>query len=154
MNKEQLREYKDLKRERDDLERKIKVLELEMYGPRAQRMDGMPRGGSGENNVREEQMDTKAELLELYRAKEAELSQQLLAIEQAIETLDSRSRHLIRLHYIDGLTWEQVCVAMNYSWSQVHRFHRVALARLREKEAGEHEQRPNKPEQAADYAEI
>lgn len=135
MTKDQLREYKDLRKERDDLLRKIGELEAVMYGPRAQKMDGMPRGGSGSSDVREEQMDRKAELLEMYRAKEAELGQQLLIIEQAIEKLASRERRLVRLHYIDGLTWEQVCVAMNYSWTQVHRFHREALAKLREESA-------------------
>ena len=131
MTKEQLQEYRDLRQERDDIQRQIEELEEAMYGPRSQRQDGMPRGGSGENDLREEQIDEKTKLLKMYQAKEAELAGKLLAIEQAIEKLNSRERRLVRLHYIEGLTWEQVCVAMCYSWSQVHRYHRDALAKLR-----------------------
>lgn len=131
MTKEQLRTYRDLRKERDDLARKIHELEWSMYGPRAQRLDGMPRAGSGGDGL-EGQMDRHNELRELYRSKVAELGRQLLAIERAIERLSSRERQLIRLHYIEGLTWEQVCNEMNYSWSQVHRDHREALAKLRE----------------------
>lgn len=134
MTKEQLKAYRDLKRERDDLERRKKELEAVMYGPRSQRLDGMPRGGSGENYVQEERMDQKDELLALYEAKEAELDAALVAIEKAIEKLAPRERQLVRLHYIDGLAWEQVAVEMTYSWRQVHRIHSDALEKLKEEE--------------------
>ena len=134
MTKEQLKEYRDLKRERDDLDRRIVELEAAMYGPRSQRLDGMPRSGTGENYVQEERMDNKNELLALYKAKEAELNEKLLVIERAIEKLEPRERRLVRLHYIDGLTWEQVAVEMVYSWRQVHRIHGDALSKLKEEE--------------------
>lgn len=134
MTKEQLKEYIDIKKEREDLARKIKELEWEKYGPRSQRMDGMPRSGAGESYVLEEQIDKGDKLLELYRAKKAELDLALVAIEHAIEKLEPRERRLVRLHYIDGLTWEQVTVAMDYSWRQVHRIHSSALEKLREEE--------------------
>lgn len=131
MTKEQLKRYKDIKKERDDIKRKIQKIEWEMFGPRSQRLDGMPRGGSGENYVTEEQLDRKSELLELYKAKEAELTAELLVIEKAIEKLETRERRLVRLHYIDGLKWEQVAVEMCYSWRQVHRIHSDALEKLK-----------------------
>lgn len=134
MNKERLKAYKAMNRELQDLRRRIVNLDETLQSPRSQRLDGMPRGGSGENYVREERLDDKAELLELYKAKEAELAAELLAIEQAIDSLEPRERLLIRLHYIDGQTWEQVCISMTYSWAQVHRIHGAALERLRENE--------------------
>jgi RNA polymerase sigma factor (sigma-70 family) len=67
-----------------------------------------------------------------YRQKAAELSTALAEIEDAIEVLEPRERTLIRLHYAQGLTWEEVCVAMNYSWRQIHRIHAKALALLEE----------------------
>lgn len=134
MTKEKLKTYIDIKKERDHLVQKIDRLEWEMYGPRSQRLDGMPRGGSGENYLLEERMDDKAELLALYKEKEAELDAALLIIENAIEMLEPRERQLVRLRYIDGLTWEQVAVEMNYSWRQVHRIHGDALAKLKEEE--------------------
>lgn len=135
MTKEQLKAYRELKKERDDLGRRITELEWEMYGPRAQCLDGMPRGGPGENYIQEERMDTKGALLKVYREKEAELDAKLLTIEKAIAKLEPRERRLVRLHYIDGLTWEQVAVEMDYSWRQVHRIHGDALEKLKEEEA-------------------
>lgn len=137
MTKERLKAYKDMKKEHRDLERRIAEIDTKLQSARSQRLDGMPRGGSGENYVREELLDTKTELLKEYQAKEAELAAELLVIEQAIDTLEPRERLLMRLHYIDGQTWEQVCISMTYSWTQVHRIHGAALKRLREKEEAE-----------------
>lgn len=135
MTKEQLKAYIEIKRELADLRRRREELEAALYGPRAQAIDGMPRSGSGENYVREERMDRKDEVLAMYEAKEAELQAALVAIEKAIEKLEPRERQLVRLHYIDGLKWEQVCLEMDYSWRQVHRIHSNALNKLKEEEA-------------------
>ena len=70
------------------------------------------------------------ELQERYRTKLDELLQAQLEIERAIDTLDPTERTLLRLHYIQGETWEQAAVTMNYSWRQVHRIHARALKKL------------------------
>lgn len=134
MTQAQLYSYRKIKKERDDIQRRRENLEDAMYSPRSQRLDGMPRGGSGAGDILEERMDRKDELLELYQAKEAELDAALLAIEQAIDKLEPTQRLILRLHYIDGLTWEQVTVAVGYSWSQTHRYHKAALRKLREED--------------------
>ena len=135
MTKEQLKAYRDLKQESEDLKLRIVALERDIYSPRSPRLDGMPRGGSGENYVLCEQIDEKDKLLRLYQETEAELNRQLFAIDIAIKKLEPRERRLIRLYYMDGLTWEKVAVAMDYSWRQVHRIHGEALEKLREEEA-------------------
>lgn len=134
VTKEELKAYIELRKERNDLKRRIVELEAVMYGPRSQRLDGMPRSGSGTNYVQEERLDRMAELLEQYEAKEAELTAALVEIENAIKKLEPRERLLVRLHYIDGQTWEQVAVEMGYSWRQVHRIHSDALDKLKEEE--------------------
>ena len=135
MTKAQLKAYREIKKERDDIKRRREELEDVMYGPRSQRIDGMPRGGAGAGDVLEERIDRKDELLAMYQAKEEELDDALFAIELAIEKLDPTQRTLVRLHYIDGLTWEQVAVEIDYSWSQTHRIHSAALKRLKEEDA-------------------
>ena len=40
---------------------------------------------------------------------------------------DSRIREILKYYYVDGLTWERVCVAVHYSWKQTHRLHRRGL---------------------------
>lgn len=132
MTKEQLNAYKDIKNELADLQRRREELEAALYSPRTQVLDGMPHSSPGENYVREERMESKDEVLAMYKAKEAELQAALVAIENAIEKLEPRERQLVRLHYIDGLKWEQVAVVMCYSWRQVHRIHSDALNKLKE----------------------
>jgi RNA polymerase sigma factor (sigma-70 family) len=126
-----LRAYRDIKLERDKLTAMIEEVEVALYSPRSQRVDGMPRGGSGPANILEDNLIRHDELLSRYRQKVTELSAALVEIENAIEVLEPRERTLIRLYYAQGLTWEEVCVEMNYSWSQIHRIHGAALKALR-----------------------
>ena len=54
------------------------------------------------------------------------------AIEKAIFRLeDAMHRTVLRLRYIDGLTWEKICVAINYEWAWTHRIHSNALMGIR-----------------------
>jgi RNA polymerase sigma factor (sigma-70 family) len=132
VTKEKLRSYRAIKRERDLIATYIEELESELYGPRSQRVDGMPRSGSGGNDIKRDiQIERRDELLELYREKGAELTKAILEIEGAIDLLQPRERTLLRLYYIDGLTWEQVAYEMDYSWRQVHRIHGDALMKLK-----------------------
>lgn len=132
MTKEELKEYDEIKRERNHLERKIKEIEWELYGARSQNLDGMPRTGTGGGDVLERKLDRKSELLEMYQNKKKELDAALVRIEEAIEKLEPRERLLVRLHYLDGMKWEKVAVEMGYSWRQVHRIHADALKKLKE----------------------
>lgn len=134
MTKERLKAYRSIKLERDRLITMIEELEAQMQSPRSQRLDGMPRGGSAPSNPVENLVVKHVELIERYQQKVAELTEAAGEIENAIEVLDHRERTLIRLHYIQGLTWEEVCVAMTYSWRQVHRIHSKALELLKNAE--------------------
>lgn len=132
MTKTQLRAYRDLVLERDSVVNMITSLELTLYGPRAPQLSGMPRGGSGPSTPTEDAAVKIADLKTLYFQKVDELSKAIIDIECAIECLDPRERTLIRLYYLEGLTWEQVCVAMSYEWAQTHRIHAKALERLKD----------------------
>lgn len=134
MTKEQLKGFRSIKLERDRLLLMIEELEAQMRSPKSQRLDGMPRGGSSPSSPVENLVVKHTELLERYYEKVAELTAATVEIEEAIERLSPRERTLLRLHYIEGLTWEEVCVAMSYSWRQVHRIHAVALAMLKGEE--------------------
>lgn len=136
MTKEQLQGYRALKFERDKLLSTLQAIETVLYGPRSQNMDGMPRGGNGPKDDRRDALiDRKDKVQALYEAKVAELSEAILAIEQAIECLAPDERSLIRLRYIDGLKWERVCVEIGYERAQTHRIHAEALRKL----AGKHD---------------
>lgn len=132
MTKAQLRAYKELQRERDTLARMLAELEAVIYSPKAQQLHGMPRNSSGVPCPTENLALKHMELSEKYKETVEKLTAQMVEIEQAIELLEPRERTILRLHYIQGLTWEQVAVEMNYTWRHVHRLHGKALERLQE----------------------
>lgn len=133
MTKERLRRYQDIKREQEQILLKLQEVEAALYSPKVQRPTGMPANESRpERNPQENLCIYHIELQERYKAKLAELAKEQLAIETAIEPLDTTYRMLLRYRYIDGLKWEDVCEKMNYSWRQTHYLHGRALQQLRE----------------------
>lgn len=132
MTKAQLRAYKELRRERDKLAQMIADLEATIYGPKAVKYDAVPRGGSGPSDPVAELAGRHLALCEQYTEAVTRLSAQMAEIEAAIEPLEPTERTIIRLHYFQGLTWEQVAVEMNYTWRHVHRLHGKALEKLQE----------------------
>lgn len=69
---------------------------------------------------------------------DAQIGREIEAIEcrraetvKAIRTVgDARLRSLLKLRYIDGLTFEEISVRMHYSWRQVVRMHGTALDQI------------------------
>lgn len=131
--KKRLSAYLDAKRECKQIGERLEALNARMVSVGAQALDGMPKGGSKGDN-KPDLIDAKDRLVERYMALGAELMQTQLEIEEAIEWLEPLERMLIRHRYIEGLTWEEVCVAMGYAWRQTHRIHARALDKLAEKE--------------------
>lgn len=131
MTKERLKNYANLKEEREQLRRQLEELEATLYYPKIQRLNGMPSAPSKENAL-ELMVARHVDLQEKYAAKIAEMTAEMILIEEAIEALEPTARMLLRYRYMDGLKWEEVCVRMNYSWMQTHRIHANALNQLKE----------------------
>lgn len=108
MTKEQLREYRSIKIETSQLERRI--IELELLG---------------------HDDDIVQPLRDLYREKLMSLIEGQLRIERAIESLNPTERELMRLRYIDGVDWTEVAATIHYEWAQTHRVHARALAKIK-----------------------
>lgn len=134
MTKERLRRYQAIKAEQRQLQSLLDEIEAPMYGPKAQQLSGMPfppsRIGSG--SPQEQMADRTMELRARYAGKIEELHAEQLEIETAIDKLEPKQRTLLRHRYIEGMTWEEVCICMGYSWRQTHRLHADALEQLRE----------------------
>ena len=131
MTKERLQQYRQLQRELRQIQDRIMEVESAMYSPRNQRLTGMPSAHSAEN-VMEKLVDKHRELEVMYQEKLMAITEELLAIEKAIATLDPTLRLLMRYRYVDGYRWEDICVKMNYSYQGVHKVHRKALKRIRD----------------------
>ena len=107
MTKEQLRQYRSIKIEASQIERRIEELK---------------QGGN---------YDITQPLQDLYRQKLADLIADQLKIEKAIEGLNPTERELMRLRYIDGADWTEVAATIHYEWTQTHRIHARALAKIK-----------------------
>ena len=132
MTKADLKAYKALRTERDRLAELIESLEAALYGPKIPTLDGMPRSGSLEASRLEYLAQKHIRLQQLYKEKVTELDRRMIEIEASIEQLDPTERTLIRLHYIQGLTWEEVAMKMNYSWRHVHRIHSQIIQKIQD----------------------
>lgn len=132
MTKEELRLYVPLKDEKAQIEEELAEIEALKTSPKTAKISDEPHGPA--SNAGLEQIIAKYEAIEAkYHAKLDEIAARLLAIEEAIETLDPTERLLCRYRYLKGLGWEAVCVKINYSWRQTHRIHAEALRKLRDK---------------------
>jgi RNA polymerase sigma factor (sigma-70 family) len=127
MTKDILKQYLDLKAEKEQLELEVKEFYDTCLKPLV--LTGMP--GSGRlADTTAEFAGQAARLHTKLLYKKHEVAVALEALEDAIAGLNPRERRLMREYYINGLTWEQVCVTMGYEWAQVHRIHKQALIKL------------------------
>lgn len=133
MTKERLRAYRAIKQECDQIRTMIAEIEAELYAPKVPRLEAVPGGGPKPGGVTptDAKIDKRDELLDLYYEKSIQMTTELLAIEKAIDVLEPREKTVLRLHYVKGLTWEQVCVEIDRSWMTVHRIHANALKKLK-----------------------
>ena len=128
--KRRLGEYQATRREAAQIMATLETLTGE---PSGVQLDGMPRwSGVG---------DPVAAVVAQREALEAKYWEQVNSlyaaqayVEALIESLEPTERQLLRCRYIEGKTWEEVCVAVGYSWRQAHNIHAQALDKLAEME--------------------
>jgi lipase chaperone LimK len=131
--KARLGAYRTLKAEQKQIERLLGRLRDTMGAPTGSRLDGMPRGG-GVGDPVGRQVEQLNDLETRYETQRDRLIAAQADIEATIEDLESTERQLMRLRYIDGLKWEEICVKLGYEWSQTHRIHNRSLDKILAKE--------------------
>lgn len=131
--KDRLKQYLPLLREVKQLEIRLEEMESTMYSPKVPGGDGMPRA-SGVSDPTGRIVQQKEAIWNQYTAKRDRLTAMLMEIEDTMKVLTPTERILVRYKYMDGLTWEEVCVEMSYSWAHTHRIHSAALIKLGEAE--------------------
>ena len=94
-----------------------------------QRLTGMPAGGDGHDRM----MAYVAKLDELedkFAKLIIEQAETRLKVEQAIEDLPEQQERVLRLRFIDGLSWRKIGRRMHYSESHLRKISAAALRRL------------------------
>ena len=112
-----------------DLEIRIAEIRSKMTSISSTQFDAIPRGHSNSDRIG----DTIAKLSDLeakYIDMIGKLAEEELEINNMINSLDLKEQRLIRLRYVDGKKWEDICYIMNYGWNNIHRMHREILKKL------------------------
>lgn len=139
MNKQELKHklhsYRDLLAEYEQIKMELSKVEAFMEAPRTSNLDGMPRSPGGGDPILGV-VSHHIALQERYKTQLHRLAAAQAEIENLIESLEPGERRLMRCRYIDGMTWEEVCVRINYSWRQTHNIHARILEKLADEEAG------------------
>ena len=88
-------------------------------------------GGGGSGSPIERPMDKVLEIDVKINREIDKLQTVRQEIRAALNQLeDENLKLLMEYRYIDGLTWEQIAVKMNYCWRQVCRKHGQALTQI------------------------
>jgi RNA polymerase sigma factor (sigma-70 family) len=128
MEREKLQQYRQLCREIEELEEEKQAL-AEGRLPSSWPLGGISgKGAPGDPTGR-----TAAKLWDLavlLANKLNELIALRTEIEQAVEGLPPEERRILRLYYIDGLTWEAVAEEVGYSVRQLSRKQKSIMERF------------------------
>lgn len=110
MDKQQLKDYKRLRKEIECEQERLEMIEVKILGISYKNSDGMPRSSSSEYDKMATQIAYKtdiennlAQLLQKEKSKRMEIEKEIV---ERLEYPDERM--LIRLRYIDGLSWREI----------------------------------------------
>lgn len=117
MTNKDLSQYYWLKKEIEADERRLARMKDGVLGPRAQRLDGMPRGGGGDSMG-----DAVAEIADMeaiIAAKKIQSIHECQRIERYIQGIpDAMTRMVFELRCIDCMSWSEVAANMGYRMSE------------------------------------
>ena len=109
------------------LKEEIIMIETSLYSPKAPKIDGMPRGGSGDSS------DLIIKYLDLQRQFKKKIAKSIVILQEidnAIDTLPTGERYVIRLRFVEGLTVRETAEECNYSERQVLRYQKEAIKKI------------------------
>lgn len=120
-----LRRYRNNEREIERLQEEI--LQAQVLSQKVT----VSLGGAGGSNGEDKLQVAVEHIIFLQNGLTAQVIRRVnlrKEIERTIQTVeDERLQQLLRYRYINGLTWERIAVAMNYSYMQICRLHGKAL---------------------------
>ena len=132
MELEKLGEVREAYKECKQLKERIVELEHKRISPRGAVYGSERVQTSMKGDIQPEGIAEVESLLKLYNEKLKESCNLIQEFENSLEKLSARERRLMRYYYIDCMTWEQICVEMHLSWTNLHRVRKEAQRKITE----------------------
>lgn len=130
MDVARLVDVREAYKERDQLQQKIIEFELLRYSPRGTDYGSERVQTSARGDLQTETLIALESLLERYDKKLRECVMLISEFEDALERLNARERRIMRMYFIDCMTWEEISVSEYMSLMQVHRIRRCATVKM------------------------
>ena len=111
MDKQYLKDYVKLREEIECEQCRLLMLESKITGMSGKSNDGMPKGSAGEFDRMTLQIANKIDIENNLKKLYQEEAQKRKSIEAAVNNLLEHpyEKMVIRLKYIDGLSWQTIC---------------------------------------------
>jgi hypothetical protein len=123
-----LSQYINLVREYEELVNSYNLFYTRLLHPCTPIISDMPKGSNFAAEKLSGDIAKLEKIKKVVEEKKRKLYTKYMLIEQVIDKAeDPIHRTLLRLRYISGKGWEQICIDVHYSWEHVHRLHRESL---------------------------
>ncbi len=132
MTKEELREYRWLVKNIQEMEDELAELETQA----THITSSLKEDVVDYTSCKDKMSGQVARIIELQDTINEQLARMYAlqkSIREKISGMPEREKRLLTLKYIEGMTWEEVAVDMDYSWQHIHRLHSRALRLINKK---------------------
>lgn len=130
MNRDGLYMMRKSIREREQLREMVAELENARISPRAAAYGGDRVQSSPKGDIQPDVIQRIDDLLQRYNAKLRESLEAMAEFERAAECLSEQEREILRMYFVQGRTWEEICVEKHISYRRVMQLRSNALDAL------------------------
>ena len=130
MNRDGLYTMRKSIREREQLREMVAELENARISPRAAAYGGERVQSSPKGDIQPDVIQRIDDLLQRYNAKLRESLEAVAEFERAAECLNEQERVILRMYFVQGRTWEEICVEKHISYRRVMQLRSNALDAL------------------------
>jgi len=124
--KEYLNSYKNLCKKLRSLEEQIQSLRIAAESAKVQSITDMPMGNK-QTDLSDYMVQLEVVFTKIIQMK-ADCMKKRIEIEIRIADMpDGIESSILHKRYIEFKPWENICVEIDYSWMQTHRYHGMAL---------------------------
>lgn len=127
--KDYLNSYKKACCKLKSLEEQLKEIRESKSSAQGIAYSDMPKG-TNQSDLSDYMVKVDKLLTKIEKIKKECLDIKLDIESRIADIEDGIECDVLRNYYIKGMTWEEVCVAIGYSWRQTHRIHSRALRNL------------------------